>query len=126
MDVRAIHNQTDYEWALKEVGPYFENEPHPGSGDGDRFEVLINLIRAYEDKTFSIPEADPIAILHFAMESMGKERSDLSRMFGRSRASDIINRRRPLTLQQIRTISAEWRLPIETLTPTYELAREYA
>ena len=71
MDVRAIHNQTDYEWALKEVEPYFENEPNPGSADGDRFEVLIDLIKAYEDKTFNIPEADPINILHFAIEFDG-------------------------------------------------------
>ncbi|HMJ42671.1 MAG TPA: XRE family transcriptional regulator [Pseudolabrys sp.] len=126
MDVRAIHNDTDYEWALQEIGRYFENEPEIGSEDGDRFEVLSELIKSYEDKTFVIPQADPIEILKFAIESMGKSQADLSRIIGRNRASEILSRRRALTLEMIRLISQAWNLPIETLTPAYELAREYA
>lgn len=125
-NVRVLHTTADYEWALAEAARYFENEPVPGSEDGDRFEALIALIKAYEDKAFPIPVADPVDVLHFAIESMGKTQADLSLLIGRSRASEILNRRRPLTLEMIRTISTEWKLPIETLTPTYELAREYA
>lgn len=126
MDVRAIHNDTDYEWALQEIGRYFENEPEIGSAAGDRFEVLSELIKSYEDKTFVIPQADPIEILEFAIESMGKSQADLSRIIGRNRASEILSRRRALTLEMIRQISRAWHLPIETLTPAYKLAREYA
>ena len=126
MNVRAIHTKADYEWALKEIGRYFENEPAPGSKDGDRFEVLTELIKSYEDKVFAIPQADPIAVLKFAIESMGKTQADLSRIIGRNRASEILGRRRPLTLEMIRQISEQWKLPIETLTPAYKLKREYA
>jgi HTH-type transcriptional regulator / antitoxin HigA len=126
MDVRALHNQADYEWAIGEVTRYFENEPELGSEDGDRFEILTVLINAYEEQNFPVADADPVEVLHFAIESMGKTQADLSRLVGRNRASEILNRVRPLTLDQIRIISAEWKLPIETLTPVYELAREHA
>jgi HTH-type transcriptional regulator/antitoxin HigA len=124
MDIRAIHNEADYEWAMREVQQYFDNEPVPGSPDGDRFEILLQLIKAYEDK-FPIPAADPIDVLEFAIESMGKTQADLARIIGRNRASEILKRRRPLTLDMIRQISVEWTLPIEALTPAYELAREH-
>ena len=126
MDVRAIHNDADYQWALQEIGRYFENEPEIGSADGDRFEVLSELIKSYEDKTFVIPQADPVEVLEFAIESMGKSQADLSRIIGRNRASEILSRRRALTLEMIRQISQAWNLPIETLTPAYAPAKEYA
>jgi HTH-type transcriptional regulator/antitoxin HigA len=126
MDVRPIHNDADYQWALQEIGRYFENEPEFGSQDGDRFEVLSELIKSYEDKTFVMPQADPVEVLEFAIESMGKSQADLSRIIGRNRASEILSRRRALTLEMIRQISQAWNLPIETLTPAYALAKEYA
>jgi HTH-type transcriptional regulator/antitoxin HigA len=125
MDIRAIHNDADYAWAMNEVRQYFDNEPAPGSPDGDRFEVLLQLIKAYEDKV-PVPAADPIEVLEFAIETMGKTQADLARIIGRNRASEILNRQRPLTLDMIRQISAEWKLPIEALTPAYKLAREHA
>ncbi|MGI8526721.1 MAG: helix-turn-helix domain-containing protein [Pseudolabrys sp.] len=125
MDVRAIHSEADYQWAIDEVRRYFDKEPEPGSQDGDRFEVLLQLIKAYEGKS-PVPEADPIEVLQFAIESMGKTQADLSRVIGRNRASEILNRRRALTLEMIRQISAEWKLPVESLTPAYALAREHA
>jgi len=124
MNVRALHNQTDYEWALMEVARYFENEPALGSKDGDRFEVLTTLIKAYEDQNFPVPDA--IEVLQFAIESMGKSQADLARIIGRSRASEVLNRRRPMTLDMIRNISAAWKLPIESLTGAYELEHEHA
>jgi HTH-type transcriptional regulator/antitoxin HigA len=125
MDVRAIHSEADYAWAMNEVQRYFAQEPEPGSQDGDRFEVLLQLIKTYEDKS-PIPEADPIQVLEFAIESMGKTQADLSKIIGRNRASEILNRRRPLNLEMIRQISAEWKLPVEALTPAYKLSRAYA
>lgn len=127
MDIRAIHNEADYDWAVSEVTRYFDNEPAVGSEDGDRFEILTALIKAYEDEHFPVPDADPVEVLHFAIESMGRSQADLARIVGsRARASEILNRRRRLTLEMIRAISAEWKLPIEALTGPYELVREYA
>jgi HTH-type transcriptional regulator/antitoxin HigA len=127
MDVRALHTEADYDWALKEVERYFDSPPEPGTPDADRFDVLSALIEKYEDSEVEIPAVDPVEVLHFAIESMGRSQTDLARIVGsRGRASEILNRRRRLTLEMIRAISAEWKLPIETLTGAYEIAREHA
>lgn len=126
MDVRPLHTEQDYEWALREVARYFESQPNPGTEDGDRFEVLSTLLKEYEDTHIEMPHADPVDVLHFAIESMGKTQADLARLIGRNRASEILNRVRPLTLDMIRSISREWNIPIESLTAPYALAREYA
>ena len=120
MDVRALHTDADYEWALKEVERYFDNPPEPGSDEADRFEVLSVLIEKYEDSHHDIAATDPIEVLHFAIESMGRSQADLARIVGsRTRASEILSRKRRLTLDMIRAISTEWELPIETLTSSY-------
>ena len=126
MDVKPLHNERDYDWAIREVTRYFENEPAPGSADGDRFEVLSTLIKEYEDRHFATSRGDPVDVLHFAIESMGKSQAELAALIGRNRASEILNRVRPLTLEMIRTISREWNIPIDALTAQYELARTYA
>ena len=126
MDVRPLHNDQDYDWALREVSRYFEVEPTPGTPDGDRFEVLSSLIKAYEDNHFAISHGDPVDVLHFAIESMGRSQAELAALIGRNRASEILNRIRPLTLDMIRTISKEWNIPIAALTAPYELTRAQA
>ncbi|MEH2513588.1 HTH-type transcriptional regulator/antitoxin HigA [Nitrobacteraceae bacterium AZCC 1564] len=126
MDVRPLHTNEDYEWALGEIARYFDNQPAPGSDEGDRFEVLSTLIKAYEDTHIRMPYADPIDVLHFAIESMGKTQADLANIIGRNRASEILNRVRPLTLDMIRSISKEWNIPVESLTAPYELVRQHA
>jgi HTH-type transcriptional regulator/antitoxin HigA len=123
MNVKPLHNEQDYDWAIREVTRYFDSEPVPGTADGDRFEVMSTLIREYEDKHFATPHGDPVDVLDFAIESMGKSQAELANLIGRNRASEILNRVRPLTLDMIRTISKEWNIPIEALTPQYDLAR---
>ena len=126
MDVRALHDEQDYDWAISEVTRYFESQPEPGTDDGDRFEVLATLIREYEDKHIEVSQGDPVDILKFAIESMGRSQADLGKLIGRNRASEILNRVRPLNLDMIRTISAAWHIPIELLTPQYEMTRACA
>ena len=63
MDVRPIKSQADYEWALKEIEAYFDNEPEPGTPDGDRFDVLADLIEAYENRTSPIEAVTPTEAL---------------------------------------------------------------
>jgi HTH-type transcriptional regulator/antitoxin HigA len=125
MDVRPLHNEQDYDWAIREVTRYFDSEPVPGAADGDRFEVLSTLIKEYDDKHFATPHGDPVDVLNFAIESLGKSQAELAGLIGRNRASEILNRVRPLTLDMIRTISKEWNIPVEALTPQYDLARAY-
>ncbi len=126
MDVKPLHNERDYDWAIREVSRYFESEPEPGTADGDRFEVLSTLIKAFEDKHFATEHGDPVDVLHFAIESMGRSQAELAGLIGRNRASEILNRVRPLTLDMIRAISQEWNLPIEVLAARYDLVPTYA
>jgi HTH-type transcriptional regulator/antitoxin HigA len=126
MDVRPLHNERDYDWAIDEVTRYFDDQPSSGTPDGDRFEILTALIRAYEEKHFEMPHADPIDVLNFAIESMGRSQAELGNLIGRNRASEILNRVRPLTLDMIRDISEGWNIPIELLTSRYDLARARA
>ncbi|MBB4258834.1 MULTISPECIES: type II toxin-antitoxin system HigA family antitoxin [unclassified Bradyrhizobium] len=126
MDVRPLRNEQDYDWAIGEVSRYFQAEPAPGTPDGDRFEVLSSLIKEYEDNHFATSRGDPVDVLHFAIESMGRSQSELAGLIGRNRASEILNRVRPLTLDMIRIISKEWSIPIDALTAPYELTRAHA
>jgi HTH-type transcriptional regulator/antitoxin HigA len=82
MDVRALHTEADYNWALQEVERYFDNPPEPGSHDADRFDVLSALIENYEEGESEIPAADPIDTLHFAIENLGRSEADLARILG--------------------------------------------
>jgi HTH-type transcriptional regulator / antitoxin HigA len=82
MNVRALHTKRDYDWALKEVERYFDHIPKPGTKQAERFDVLSALIKEYEERTMKMPDADPIEVLHFAIESMGKTQADLSRIIG--------------------------------------------
>lgn len=124
-DIRPLHTEADYDWALREVERYFARTPAPGSPEGNRFDVLSALIAQYEHEHAAIPDADPIEVLHFAIQSMGRTQADLARLLGSpSRASEVLNRKRRLTLDMIRSISAAWNIPIAALAADYALARE--
>lgn len=74
-----------------------------------------------------MPESDPVEILHFAIDEMGRSQAELAELLGsRSRASEILNRKRPLSLEQIRRIAEAWRLPLATLAKPYRLERDAA
>lgn len=62
-NIRPIRTESDYEWALAEATQYFENEPRLGSLDGDRFQVLLDLIETYETKHYPVEAPDPIALI---------------------------------------------------------------
>ncbi|GAC1335916.1 MAG: type II toxin-antitoxin system HigA family antitoxin [Beijerinckiaceae bacterium] len=127
MDIRPIRNEADYEWALREIIPYFDNQPEAGSPNGDRFDVLATLIEAYEARHHAIPDSDPIEVLHFAIENMGHSQAELGELLGsRSRASEILHRKRRLSIEMVNKISEAWRIPVETLAKPYELARKAA
>jgi HTH-type transcriptional regulator/antitoxin HigA len=124
MDIRAIHTDADHEWALKEVEQYFDNVPTSGTPEANRFDVLSTLIAEYEARQFDIPDADPIEVLEFAIESMGKSQAELGHLITRSRATEVLQRKRPLTLQMIRIISEAWHIPIAALAAPYELLEQ--
>ena len=119
MEIRPIKTEADYEAALAEIEELFEAEP--GTPEGDRLEVLTTLVEAYEDAHYSIPSPDPIEAIRYHMESRGLVRRDLEPYIGsRARVSEILNRRRPLSLTMIRRLNKELGIPADVLIEPYE------
>ncbi len=117
MDIRPIHNEADYDAALKEVEKYFDNEPERGTREGDRFEIMLALISVYEQEHWRIdPPDDAVDAIIAVMEFKRLKQSDLAILLGsRSRASEILNRKRRLTMEQARLLNREWSVPAESL-----------
>jgi HTH-type transcriptional regulator/antitoxin HigA len=122
MDIRILRSEADHAWALTEYERYFDHEPEPGTPDADRFELLGLLIREYEEKTWPVEPADAVDVLRFAIEDMGRSQAELAEVLGsRSRASEVLNRKRALSLDMIHSISRAWRIPVEALARPYAL-----
>ena len=71
MEIRPIHTKADYKAALREVSAYFDNEPELSTPDGNRFEVLLTLVEAYEAKHYPVDLPDPVEAIKFRMEQGG-------------------------------------------------------
>ena len=119
MEIRPIKTEADYETVLADIEQLFEAEP--GTPEGDRLEVLTTLVEAYEDAHYSIPSPDPIEAIRYYMESRGLVRRDLEPYIGsRARVSEILNRKRPLSLTMIRRLNKELGIPADVLIKPYE------
>jgi len=122
--VRPLRSEADYDWALTEITPYFERPPAEGTAEADRFDLLATVIEAYEAKHWPIEPADPIDAIRFRMETAGYTQADLARLLGsRPRASEIMNRRRALTIPMAYKLHREWNIPAEALIRPYHLSR---
>ncbi|WP_164729863.1 helix-turn-helix domain-containing protein [Rhodomicrobium lacus] len=122
MDIRPIRTAEDHAWALAEIARYFEDQPAPGTPEADRFDVLADLIDAYEARHFPIEAVEPIDLLRTHMEVTGKTQTDLAALLGsRARASEVLNRRRALTVDMIHKISTGWGIPADCLVRPYHL-----
>lgn len=116
MEIRPIRTEEDYQAALRELSAFFEHEPEPGSPEGDRFEVLLTLVEAFEAKHFPIDLPDPVEAIKFRMEQGGFAPKDLVPMIGRlNRVYEVLNRKRPLTLAMIRKLHDQLGIPAESL-----------
>ena len=116
MKIHPIRTKSDYKRALREVSAYFDNEPEPGSEDGDRFEILATLVEAYESKHFPIEAPDPIEAIRFRMEQGGLTVKDLVPSIGQpNRVYEVLNRKRGLTLEMIRNLHRNLGIPAESL-----------
>jgi len=123
MDIRPIKTDADYEWALAEVTRYFERQPEPDSMEGDRFDVLSDLIAAYEERHFPLPDADPVEALRAFLEATGRTQQDLAALLGSApRASEVLRRKRALTVDMVGKLSKEWGMPADILVRPYRLA----
>ena len=118
--LRPIRNEEDYETALEEIEALWEATP--GTPEADRLDVLVMLVEAYEAEHYPIPDPDPIALLLHVMDARGLTRRDLEPYLGsRARVSEILNRKRPLSLEMIRKLQSGLGLPADVLVQPYPL-----
>ena len=114
MDIKPIRTEADYSNALARVAELMDATP--GSEAGAELDVLATLIDAYEARNFPIDPPDPIEAIKFRMEQKGLKRKDLEPLLGgRSRVSEVLSGKRGLSIQQIRNLHVELRIPYENL-----------
>ncbi|MFU2330801.1 helix-turn-helix domain-containing protein [Pseudomonas sp. NFX98] len=116
MNIRPIHTDEDYREALKSVSALFENEPEPGTPEGDYFDIMITLIEAYETKQFPVDLPNPIDAIKFRMEQSGLSAADLAPAIGRTnRVYEVLNGKRALTLPMIWKLHDLFGIPAQSL-----------
>lgn len=115
MEIKPIRSEADHEAALKEIETLVNSQT--GTPDADRMEVLVTLVEAFETKNYPIPEPDdPVGVLEYYMESRGLSRTDLLPYLGsKERVSEILNRKRGLSLEMIRRLHGGLGIPADLL-----------
>ena len=125
MEVRPIRTEKDHKAALAEIEACW-GAPE-GSEKGDRLDVLLALAEIYEAKrwpTALSKRFDPIDVLNYAIDELGHTQAELAELLkSRSRASEILSRRRPLTVDMIHKISEAWKIPADLLVRPYRIER---
>ena len=118
MTIKPIKTKKDYTAALERLEMIFDAKP--GSAEGDELEVLGILIDKYEKEKYPIDYPDPIEAIKFRMDQLGYSQSDLARVVGlKSRASEILSKKRKLTLEMIRQLHQELGIPTDVLIQNY-------
>lgn len=114
--IRPIRTETEYDEALEEIERYFESEPKPGTPEADRFDLLALTVEDYERKRWPIDPPEAIDAIRYRMETGGYTQADLGRLLGsRQRASDVLTKKRPLTMRMAWKLHREWNIPAEAL-----------
>jgi len=128
METRPIRTDQDHRQALAQVEKLWG--AREGTPDGDQLDVLVTLIEAYEERRWPFKSRrrfDPVDVLRYAIDELGHTQVELAEILGsRSRASEILARRRPLTLEMIQKITAHWRIPADLLVQPYRLEKPAA
>lgn len=122
MDVRPIRTDADHALALAEIERLWGAPA--GTPQGDKLDVLVTLVDAYEETRWPMESVDPVEALQYAIDEMGRSQAELAALLGsRSRASEVLKRQRPLTVAMIRKISSAWKIPAEILVRPYKDGR---
>ena len=112
--MKPIKDKQTYQKSLKRIEEIWGAEPD--TPEGDELDILLILIEAYEEKHYPIPPSDPVDAILFRMEQMDLDRRDLEQFLGpKSRVSDVLNRKRPLSLPQIKKLHKGMGIPYESL-----------
>lgn len=120
MKLKPIHNETDYQAAIARLEEIFDAKS--GTEEGDELEILSLLIDLYEQRMEPIDFPDPVEAIKFRMDQLGFSQKDLAKVIGlKSRVSEILNRKRKLSITMIRKLNQELKIPGEVLIQDYEL-----
>lgn len=118
INVKPIKTKKDYEQALERLEIIFDAKK--GTPEGDELEILGILINQYEDEYFPVDLPDPIEAIKFRMEQLGYTQNDLAKVVGlKSRASEILNKKRKLSLEMIRQLHEKLNIPTDVLIQAY-------
>ncbi|WP_158837863.1 helix-turn-helix domain-containing protein [Polaribacter sp. L3A8] len=118
MNIKPIKNEVDYQKSLDRLEVIFDAKKD--TKNGDELEILSILIDKYENEVFPIGFPDPIEAIKFRMEQMGLKQKDLAEVIGfKSRVSEILNKKRKLTLEMIRNLNVKLHIPTEVLVQDY-------
>jgi HTH-type transcriptional regulator/antitoxin HigA len=118
MEIKPIKTDKDYNQAIERLETIFDAKA--GSKEGDELEILGILIDQYENENFPIGMPDPIEAIKFRMEQLGYNQNDLANIIGlKSRASEILNRKRKLSLEMIRQLHERLHIPTDVLIQAY-------
>lgn len=118
MTVKPIKTEKDYQEALDRLDVIFDAKKD--TPEGDELEILSILIEKYENEHFPIDFPDPIEAIKFRMEQLGYNQSELAKIVGlKSRASEILNKKRKLSLDMIRQLHESLRIPTDVLIQSY-------
>jgi HTH-type transcriptional regulator / antitoxin HigA len=128
MDIRPIQIRADHRRALAEIEQLWGAAD--GTPEGDKLDILVTLVEAYEERHWPLKSRrrfDPVDVLRFAIDELGHTQAELAKILGsRSRASEILARRRPLTLDMIQKINVRWKIPADLLVQRYRVAAKAA
>lgn len=118
MDIKIIKTEKEYHQALDRLELIFDSKP--SSAEGDELELLALLIDQYENEHYPIALPDPIDAIKFRMEQMNFSQQDLAKVIGQqSRASEILNKKRKLSLDMIRNLHKKMNIPTDVLIQAY-------
>lgn len=120
MNIKPIKNEQDYAHTLSLIEHLMSAKPN--TPQMDALEVLTTLVEAYEEQFYKIDAPDPIEAIKFRMEQEGLKQKDLVAIVGsKSRVSEILNRKRKLTIQMIRNFHTQLHIPVESLFLDYKI-----
>jgi len=120
--LKPIKTKRQYETALETIYNLLQKNLKSNSKDSDELEILSILVEKYEEKNYKIDLPDPVEAIKFRMDALGLSQNDLSEYMGfKSRVSEILNKKRKLSLPMIRTLNEKLNIPLETLVRDYKI-----
>jgi HTH-type transcriptional regulator / antitoxin HigA len=116
MEIRIVKTDRQYRSYLAIIGKLIAADPDPRSAAGARLELLAKLVEDYEKVRFPLEKPDAVDAIQFRMEQQGLRQKDLAQLLGgKNRASEVLSRKRPLTISMIRALSRHLHIPAELL-----------